>query len=311
LVELVANPLWLTGQVERWSAPHRLEWHLAETLAPGDKPVVLLSAGIGATPLLSMLHSLADGAANSTREIWWCYGTRNGTEHPFMTEARALLSGLSGSHSFVAYSKPEDGDRSGTDYDVSGQSVTRTGAVTSPVYDPSTGQVQAHLEHGDAATLAEAVAAAKAAQPAWAANNPQQRARAMFKFKALIEEYKHELVHLMSSEHGKLLGDSMGELQRGLDVVEFVCGVPHLQKGELTQGAGPGTNVYSIHEPLGVVAGISPFNFPAMIPLWMLAPAIAVGNAFILKPSERTPSAAVRLAELALGANTEILASPE
>jgi malonate-semialdehyde dehydrogenase (acetylating) / methylmalonate-semialdehyde dehydrogenase len=182
---------------------------------------------------------------------------------------------------------------------INGQSVTRTGAVTSPVYDPSTGQVQARLEHGDAAILAEAVAAAKAAQPAWAALNPQHRARVIFKFKALIEEHKQELVHLMSSEHGKLLGDSMGELQRGLDVVEFICGVPHLQKGEFTQGAGPGINVYSIRESLGVVAGIPPFNFPGMIPLWMLAPAIAVGNAFILKPSERAPSAALRLVELA------------
>jgi malonate-semialdehyde dehydrogenase (acetylating)/methylmalonate-semialdehyde dehydrogenase len=182
---------------------------------------------------------------------------------------------------------------------INGQSVTRTGAVTSPVYDPSTGQVQARLEHGDAAILAQAVAAAKAAQPAWAALNPQHRARVIFKFKALIEEHKQELVHLMSSEHGKLLGDSMGELQRGLDVVEFICGVPHLQKGEFTQGAGPGTNVYSIRESLGVVAGIPPFNFPGMIPLWMLAPAIAVGNAFILKPSERAPSAALRLVELA------------
>ena len=181
---------------------------------------------------------------------------------------------------------------------INGQSVTRTGAVTSPVYDPSTGQVQARLEHGDAAILAEAVAVAKAAQPAWAAINPQRRARVIFKFKALIEEHRQELVHLMSSEHGKLLDDSIGELQRGLDVVEFICGVPHLQKGEFTQGAGPGINVYSIREPLGVVAGIPPFNFPAMIPLWMMAPAIAVGNAFILKPSERTPSVAVRLAEL-------------
>jgi malonate-semialdehyde dehydrogenase (acetylating)/methylmalonate-semialdehyde dehydrogenase len=182
---------------------------------------------------------------------------------------------------------------------INGQSVTRTGAVTSPVYDPSTGQVQARLGHGDAAILAEAVAAAKAAQPAWAALNPQQRAGVIFKFKALIEEHKQELVHLMSSEHGKLLGDSMGELQRGLDVVEFICGAPHLQKGEFTQGAGPGINVYSIRESLGVVAGIPPFNFPGMIPLWMLAPAIAVGNAFILKPSERAPSAALRLVELA------------
>jgi malonate-semialdehyde dehydrogenase (acetylating) / methylmalonate-semialdehyde dehydrogenase len=165
---------------------------------------------------------------------------------------------------------------------INGQSVTHPGAVTSPVYDPSTGQVQARLEHGDAAILAEVVAVAKAAQPAWAAINPQRRARVMFKFKALIEEHMQELAHLMSSEHGKLLDDSIGELQRGLDVVEFVCGVPHLQKGEFTQGAGPGMNVYSIREPLGVVAGFGPFNFPAMIPIWMLAPAIAVGNAFIL-----------------------------
>jgi malonate-semialdehyde dehydrogenase (acetylating)/methylmalonate-semialdehyde dehydrogenase len=182
---------------------------------------------------------------------------------------------------------------------INGQSVTRTGAVTSPVYDPSTGQVQALLEHGDAALLAEVVAIAQAAQPAWAAINPQRRARVIFQFKVLIEEHRQELVHLMSSEHGKLLDDSMGELQRGLDVVEFMCGVPHLLKGEFTQAAGPGINVYSIREPLGVVTGISPFNFPAMIPLWMMAPAIAAGNAFILKPSERTPSVAVRLAELA------------
>jgi malonate-semialdehyde dehydrogenase (acetylating) / methylmalonate-semialdehyde dehydrogenase len=182
---------------------------------------------------------------------------------------------------------------------INGQSVTRPGAITSPVYDPSTGQVQALLEHGDAAILAETVAAAKAAQPAWAAIDPLRRARVIFKFKALIEEHRQELIHLMSSEHGKLLSDSNGELQRGLDVVEFMCGVPHLQKGEFTQGAGPGLNVYSIREPLGVVAGIPPFNFPGMIPLWMLTPAIAVGNAFILKPSERAPSAALRVVELA------------
>jgi len=162
---------------------------------------------------------------------------------------------------------------------INGQSVTRPGAATSPVYDPSTGQVQARLEHGDAPILAEAVAVAKAAQPAWAAIAPQRRAQVIFKFKALIEEHLQELVHLMSSEHGKLLGDSIGEMQRGLEVVDFICGVPHLQKGEFTQGAGPGTNVYSIRDPLGVVAGIPPFNFPAMIPLWMLTPAIAVGNA--------------------------------
>ena len=185
---------------------------------------------------------------------------------------------------------------------INGQHISRPGAVTSPVYDPSTGQVQAHLQHADAALVAEAVAIAKAAQPAWAALNPQRRARVMFAFKDLLDEHTQELAYLMSSEHGKLLDDCLGELQRGVDVVEFVCGVPHLQKGEFTQGAGPGVNVYSIREPLGVVAGITPFNFPAMIPLWMAAPSIAAGNAFILKPPGRTPSASVRLAELALQA---------
>ena len=185
---------------------------------------------------------------------------------------------------------------------INGQSVTRAGAVTSPVYDPGTGEVQARVEQGDAAILAEAVAVAKAAQPAWAATNPLRRARVLFKFKSLLEEHRQELAHLMSSEHGKLLDDSMGELERGLEVVEFICGAPHLQKGEFTQGAGPRTNVYSIRQPLGVVAGITPFNFPALIPIWMLAPSIAVGNAFILKPPDRDPSAAVRLAELALEA---------
>ncbi|HWT97065.1 MAG TPA: CoA-acylating methylmalonate-semialdehyde dehydrogenase [Terriglobales bacterium] len=192
---------------------------------------------------------------------------------------------------------------------INGQHSSRAAAVVSPVYDPNTGQVQAHLEHGDAGTLAEAVAIAKSAQPAWAALPPQRRAGVMFKFKGLIEEHLQELARLMSSEHGKLLDDSLAELQRGLDVVEFVCGTPHLQKGEFTQGAGPGTNVYSIREPMGVTAGITPFNFPAMIPLWMLAPAIATGNAFILKPPAPTPSASIRIAELAIeaGVPSEII----
>jgi malonate-semialdehyde dehydrogenase (acetylating)/methylmalonate-semialdehyde dehydrogenase len=141
-------------------------------------------------------------------------------------------------------------------YFSNGRSVTRIGAVTSPVYDPSIGQVQATLEHGGAAILAEAVAVAKAAQLVWAATTLRQRARVNFKFKTLMEEHLQELVHSMSPEHGKLLDNFAGELQRGLEVVEFICGVPHLQEGEYAQGAGPGTNVYSIREPLEVVAGI-------------------------------------------------------
>src|SRR3546814_16344796 len=115
-----------------------------------------------------------------------------------------------------------------------------------------------------------------------------------------LEAHKEELAHLLSSEHGKVVSDAHGDVQRGLDVVEFACGAPHLLKGEFTEGAGPGIDVYSMRQPLGVVAGITPFNFTAMIPLWMLAPALACGNAFILKPSERDPSVPLRLAELAL-----------
>jgi len=146
------------------------------------------------------------------------------------------------------------------------------------------------------------VQAALAAQPGWAATNPQRRARVMFDFKRLIEENMDDLAHMLSAEHGKVIADSKGDIQRGLEVVEFACGLPHLLKGEYTQGAGPGIDVYSMRQPLGLGAGITPFNFPAMIPMWMFGTAIAVGNAFIVKPSERDPSVPVRLAELMLEA---------
>jgi malonate-semialdehyde dehydrogenase (acetylating)/methylmalonate-semialdehyde dehydrogenase len=175
-------------------------------------------------------------------------------------------------------------------------------ARTGDVFDPSLGKVQAQVALGDAALVARVVASAKAAQPGWAALNPQRRARVMFNFKALIEAHMDELAEMLSREHGKVIADSRGDIQRGLEVVEFVCGAPHLLKGEYTEGAGPGIDVYSMRQPIGVAAGITPFNFPAMIPLWMMAPALASGNAFILKPSERDPSVPVRLAELALEA---------
>ncbi|WP_296615102.1 CoA-acylating methylmalonate-semialdehyde dehydrogenase [Sphingomonas sp.] len=169
---------------------------------------------------------------------------------------------------------------------------------TSDVFDPNTGQVQAKVNLGAQADLDRAVAAAQAAQPGWAATNPQRRARVMFAFKALVERNMDELAHLLSSEHGKVIADSKGDIQRGLEVVEFACGIPHVLKGEYTPGAGPGIDVYSMRQPIGIGAGITPFNFPAMIPLWMGAVATACGNAFILKPSERDPSVPVRLAEL-------------
>ncbi len=166
------------------------------------------------------------------------------------------------------------------------------------VFDPNNGGVQAHVGLGSAADLARAMDNARAAQPAWAATNPQRRARVMFKFKELVEANMDSLAHLLSSEHGKVIADAKGDVQRGLEVIEFACGIPHALKGEYTQGAGPGIDVYSMRQPLGIVAGITPFNFPAMIPMWMFGVAIACGNAFILKPSERDPSVPVRLAEL-------------
>ncbi len=170
------------------------------------------------------------------------------------------------------------------------------------VYAPNTGAVQARVALGDGTTLEAAVAAAQAAQPAWAATNPQRRARVMMAFRALCDAHLEELAALLSSEHGKVIADAKGDLQRGLEVVEFCCGIPHALKGEYTQGAGPGIDVYSMRQPIGIGAGITPFNFPAMIPLWMGGVAIACGNAFILKPSERDPSVPVRLAELWLEA---------
>ena len=166
------------------------------------------------------------------------------------------------------------------------------------IMDPNNGVVQARVALGDAAVLERAVQAALAAQPAWAMTNPQRRARVMFEFKRLVEANLDELAHMLSSEHGKVIADSKGDIQRGLEVIEFCCGIPHVLKGEYTQGAGPGIDVYSMRQPIGIGAGITPFNFPAMIPLWMSGVAIATGNAFIIKPSERDPSVPVRFAEL-------------
>ena len=185
---------------------------------------------------------------------------------------------------------------------IHGKDAPLAGARLADVLNPSTGAVQAQVELANPAHLQKAIDSAREAQPAWAAVNPQRRARVMFRFKELIEQNMDDLAHLLSLEHGKVIADSKGDIQRGLEVVEFACGIPHLLKGEYTEGAGPGIDVYSMRQPLGIVAGITPFNFPAMIPLWMCSMAIACGNAFILKPSERDPSVPVRLAELALEA---------
>ncbi|NNK77239.1 MAG: CoA-acylating methylmalonate-semialdehyde dehydrogenase [Litoreibacter sp.] len=181
---------------------------------------------------------------------------------------------------------------------IDGQHVKGTSGRFADVFNPATGEVQAKVPLANSEEMDRAVAVAAAAQPAWAATNPQRRARVMMKFVALLNRDMDKLAEALSREHGKTLPDAAGDVQRGLEVVEFCIGAPHQLKGEYTDAAGPGIDMYSMKQPLGVTAGITPFNFPAMIPMWMFAPAIVCGNAFILKPSERDPSVPLMLAEL-------------
>jgi malonate-semialdehyde dehydrogenase (acetylating)/methylmalonate-semialdehyde dehydrogenase len=181
---------------------------------------------------------------------------------------------------------------------IGGAHVRGTSGAFGDVFNPNTGEVQAHVPLASRAEVEAAIANAATAQPAWAAQNPQRRARVMMKFLELVQKDIGHLSHLLSSEHGKTLPDARGDVQRGIEVIEFACGIPHLLKGEYTDSAGTGIDVYSMRQPLGVVAGITPFNFPAMIPMWKMGPALACGNAMILKPSERDPSVPLRLAEL-------------
>jgi malonate-semialdehyde dehydrogenase (acetylating)/methylmalonate-semialdehyde dehydrogenase len=181
---------------------------------------------------------------------------------------------------------------------IDGQRSAGQSGRTAEVFDPNTGQVQGLVPMAGKSEVDAAVASAARAQQEWAAFNPQRRARVMMRFIELVNEHVDELAEMLSLEHGKTLADSRGDIQRGIEVIEFCIGIPHLLKGEYSEGAGPGIDVYSLRQPLGVVAGITPFNFPAMIPLWKAGPALACGNAFVLKPSERDPSVPVRLAEL-------------
>lgn len=185
---------------------------------------------------------------------------------------------------------------------IGGKRVSGESGRFGDVYWPMTGEIAAKVPLASSAELRAAVENAKAAQPKWAALNPQKRARVMMNFVSLINREMDDLALMLSREHGKTVPDARGDVQRGLEVVEFACGIPHLLKGEFSEGAGPGIDMYSMRQPLGVVAGITPFNFPAMIPMWKFAPAIAAGNAFILKPSERDPSVPLRLAELMIEA---------
>jgi malonate-semialdehyde dehydrogenase (acetylating)/methylmalonate-semialdehyde dehydrogenase len=181
---------------------------------------------------------------------------------------------------------------------IGGQEVKGRSGRAGDVFNPNTGEVQARVAFAAKAEVEQAIANAAAAQPEWAATNPQRRARVMFRFLELVQKEYDSLAALLSSEHGKTFADAKGDIQRGLEVVEFACGIPHLLKGEMSEGAGPGIDLFSVRQPLGVVAGITPFNFPAMIPLWKAAPALACGNAFVLKPSERDPSVPMRIAQL-------------
>ncbi len=181
---------------------------------------------------------------------------------------------------------------------IGGKYVSGTSGKFSDVFNPATGEVQAQVPLASDDEMNAAVALAAAAQPAWAAQNPQKRARVMMEFVRLLHRDMDKLAEALSREHGKTMPDAKGDVIRGLEVAEYCIGAPQMLKGEFSEGAGPGIDMHSVKQPLGVVAGITPFNFPAMIPMWKFCPAIVCGNAFILKPSERDPSVPNMLAEL-------------
>jgi malonate-semialdehyde dehydrogenase (acetylating)/methylmalonate-semialdehyde dehydrogenase len=181
---------------------------------------------------------------------------------------------------------------------IGGKSVAGASARSGAVYDPSTGCLTARVPFASTDELNFCIKTARAAFPRWAGLPPLQRARVLFRYRQLLENASDELATIISREHGKTLSDARGEVVRGLEVVEFACGIPDLLKGEISENVGTGVDAFNLRQPLGVVAGITPFNFPAMVPLWMFPVAVACGNTFVLKPSERDPSASVRMAEL-------------
>jgi malonate-semialdehyde dehydrogenase (acetylating) / methylmalonate-semialdehyde dehydrogenase len=181
---------------------------------------------------------------------------------------------------------------------IRGRRLTSDSERVGPVYNPATGQLASQVALASAAETQSAIAAAQAAFPAWSATPPLQRARVMFRFKALLETHADELAEIITREHGKVFSDARGEVVRGMEVVEFACGIPHLLKGEFSDSVGSNIDSWSLRQPVGVCAGITPFNFPVMVPLWMVPVAIACGNTFVLKPSEKDPTCSLRLAEL-------------
>ncbi|MGQ0662397.1 MAG: CoA-acylating methylmalonate-semialdehyde dehydrogenase [Pseudomonadota bacterium] len=182
---------------------------------------------------------------------------------------------------------------------IAGRLVAGASGRAGEVFNPATGERTGEVAFASPAEVRGAIAAAAAAFPVWAATPPLTRARVLFKFKELIERHREELGALVTAEHGKTFEDAKGSVTRGLEVVEFACGIPHLLKGEFSDNVGRNIDSWSIRQPLGVCAGITPFNFPAMVPMWMFPLAVACGNTFVLKPSEKDPSCPLRLAELA------------
>ena len=186
---------------------------------------------------------------------------------------------------------------------INGRSVHAADQRLADVFNPATGVVAARVPLASADTTREAIAAAAAALPGWANTPPLRRARVLFKFRELLERHMDELAAIITAEHGKVLADAKGEIIRGMEVVEFACGIPHLLKGEFSEEIGGGIDSWSMRQPVGVCAGITPFNFPVMVPMWMFPVALACGNTFVLKPSERDPSAAMFIADLLARAN--------
>ncbi len=192
--------------------------------------------------------------------------------------------------------RPETEERVG--HWIGGRRVTGRSGRSGPVYDPATGQLARNVDFASVEEVDAAVAAAKAAFPGWRATSLSRRTETLFRIRNLVEAHRHEIAALLTAEHGKVPSDALGEVARGLENIEFACGISSLLKGDFTEQASTGVDVHSVRQPLGVVAGITPFNFPAMVPMWMFANAIACGNTFVLKPSEKDPSASIYIAEL-------------
>lgn len=181
---------------------------------------------------------------------------------------------------------------------IHGKAVQGRSGRSQPVFNPATGKPRATVPLAGRAEVEEAIASAAATAPEWGAQPPLRRGRILFRFRELLEQHTDEIAAIITSEHGKVLSDAKGEVTRGLEVVEFATGIPHLLEGELSEQVGFNIDSWSMHQPLGVVAGISPFNFPVMVPMWMVPVALACGNTFVLNPSERDPSASIMIAEL-------------